>query len=232
MRRISSASVLLVLVLGWAGAGIPRCGGDTVQEAATPPPRPARPRPRDVMSSPSQSAPSVPPAASQSQAEVFPRSSLPLAGGGRGAAVPATRRAAPLPGRGGRSQHRASARAARAPAPRGAARDRSAAAAAAGRAQPRHRGHRRPRHRRQQVCRVQRPGWAASASAPPHTKPGKSGCCSVVPGQRWPAPAAIFSTRRRQAAGTAAVCRDKPSLVCETFYEKVKLGQWSSECWL
>ena len=138
--------------LGWGWHS--KMWGDTVQEPDTPPPRPARPRPRDVMSAPSQSAPSVPPAASQSQAEVFPRSSLPLAGGGRGAggAGNTAGRAAPGPRR---PQSASCLRPRRTEHARGAARDRSAAAAAAGgRAQPPHRGHRGRPHPRHQVCRV------------------------------------------------------------------------------
>ena len=115
LRRISSASVLLVLVLvlGWAGAGIPRCG--VTQFRSQTRHRPARPARVPVTSCPhpaNQRPVSRPrPANHRPRFSRAPRCLWPVVGAVR--AVPATRRAAPLPGRGGRSQHRASARAAR-----------------------------------------------------------------------------------------------------------------------
>ena len=113
LRRISSASVLLVLVLGWAGAGIPRCG--VTQFRSQTRHRPARPARVPVTSRPhpaNQRPVSRPrPANHRPRFSRAPRCLWPVVGAVR--AVPATRRAAPLPGRGGRSQHCASARAAR-----------------------------------------------------------------------------------------------------------------------
>ena len=155
LRRISSASVLLVLVLmlGWAGAGIPRCG--VTQFRSQTRHRPARPARVPVTSCPhpaNQRPVSRPrPANHRPRFSRAPRCLCGGGGRGAGGAGNTAGRAAPGPRR---PQSASCLRPRRTEHARGAARDRSAAAAAGGRAQPRRRGHRGRPHHRHQVCRV------------------------------------------------------------------------------